>query len=225
MMSDALRGSVARRFGSCTTASDAGLQTAVQVEELVAGTNSGKSPQLTGYYSYWEMAVFNALVLMVLKALEKLHNMLRSSGKRPLFKVRSLPCSSTQPSTLTKPPWVLVISSFEECILGLRCRAQAWYYRVFPALQLKTSLQNSEVVVAPPVKEATKLLSAYIKNVAESCREFVRWMDGSCMEMPDQRPKGDIDGDPLVMHFSSEVLRMQQVGHGTWTVTQHQLTE
>jgi len=78
-------------------------------------------------------------------------------------------------------------------------------------LQLKTFLQNSEVVVAPPVKEASKLLSAYVKNVAESCREFVRWMDGTCVEMPDQRAKGDTDGDPLVMHFSSEVLRMQQV--------------
>jgi hypothetical protein len=77
--------------------------------------------------------------------------------------------------------------------------------------QLKTSLQNSEVVIAPPVKEVSKLLSAYIKNVAESAREFVRWMDGTCLEMPDQRAKGDTDGDPVVMHFSSEVLRMQQV--------------
>uniref|UniRef100_A0A383W4S5 Dynein-1, subspecies f n=1 Tax=Tetradesmus obliquus TaxID=3088 RepID=A0A383W4S5_TETOB len=132
-----------------------------KVEELVAGSNTGKSPQLAGYYSYWEMAVFNALVLMVLRALEKLHAML-SSAKKPLFK-------------------------------------------------LKTSLQNSEVAIAPPVKEVSKLLSAYIKNVAESCREFVRWMDGTCLEMPDQRAKGDTDGDPVVMHFSSEVLRMQQV--------------
>ncbi|KAF8069431.1 DHC1 [Scenedesmus sp. PABB004] len=133
-----------------------------KIEELVAGTNSGKAPQLGAYYSYWEMAVFNALVVMVLRGLDKLHGMLGSAGKRPLFK-------------------------------------------------LKTSLQNSEVVVAPPVKEAGKLLSAYVKNVAESCREFVRWMDGTCVEMPDQRRKGDTDGDPLVLHFSSEVLRMQQV--------------
>lgn len=82
--------------------------------------------------------------------------------------------------------------------------------------QLKTSLQNSEVAIAPPVKEVSKLLSAYIKNVAESCREFVRWMDGTCLEMPDQRAKGDTDGDPVVMHFSSEVLRMQQVSCNGW---------
>lgn len=54
-----------------------------QVEELVAGSNTGKAPQLCDYYSYWEMAVFNALVLMVLKGLEKLHSML---NKKPLFK-------------------------------------------------------------------------------------------------------------------------------------------
>lgn len=50
----------------------------------MAGSNTGKAPQLCDYYSYWEMAVFNALVLMVLKGLEKLHSMLT---KKPLFKV------------------------------------------------------------------------------------------------------------------------------------------
>jgi dynein heavy chain len=65
--------------------------------------------------------------------------------------------------------------------------------------------------MVPPIKEAQKLLQTFVKNVAESSRTFVRWMDGTCIEMPDQRAKGDTDGDPLVMHFSSEVLRMQQV--------------
>lgn len=53
----------------------------------MAGSNTGKAPQLCDYYSYWEMAVFNALVLMVLKGLEKLHGMLT---KKPLFKVSML---------------------------------------------------------------------------------------------------------------------------------------
>lgn len=63
-----------------------------QVEELVVGTNTGKSAQLAGYYSYWEMAVFNALVLMVLRALENLHKLLGTPGKKALFKV----CSPTE---------------------------------------------------------------------------------------------------------------------------------
>lgn len=79
-------------------------------------------------------------------------------------------------------------------------------------LQLKTSLQNGDVIMVPPIKEAQKLLQTFVKNVAESSRSFVRWMDGTCIEMPDQRAPGDTDGDPLVMHFSTEVVRMQQVG-------------
>jgi dynein heavy chain len=55
------------------------------VEELVAGSNTGKSPQLAGYYSYWEQAMFNALVLMVLRGLGQLHECMK--GKKPLFKV------------------------------------------------------------------------------------------------------------------------------------------
>jgi dynein heavy chain len=78
-------------------------------------------------------------------------------------------------------------------------------------LQLKTSLQNGEVIMVPPIKEASKLLQAFMRNVGDSSRSFVRWMDGTCIEMPDQRPKGDTDGDPMVMHFSSELARLQQV--------------
>lgn len=55
-----------------------------QVEELVAGSNTGKAPQLGDFYNFWEMAVFNALVLMVIKGLEKLNTLLT---KKPLFKV------------------------------------------------------------------------------------------------------------------------------------------
>lgn len=36
-------------------------------------------------------------------------------------------------------------------------------------------------------------------------------MDGTCVEMPDQRPAGEGEGDPLVLTFNTEVLRIQQV--------------
>lgn len=45
-------------------------------------------------------------------------------------------------------------------------------------------------------------------------------MDGTCVEMPDQRKPGETEGDPLVMTFNSEVLRIQQVRPGGvwWSV-------
>ena len=36
-------------------------------------------------------------------------------------------------------------------------------------------------------------------------------MDGTCVEMPDQRPRGETEGEPLVLSFNAEVLRIQQV--------------
>jgi dynein heavy chain len=62
---------------------------------VVASTNSGKSPLLSSYYSYWERALFNALNLMVLKAMSTLQAMMdarqvrpgRDIRKSPLFKV------------------------------------------------------------------------------------------------------------------------------------------
>lgn len=36
-------------------------------------------------------------------------------------------------------------------------------------------------------------------------------MDGTCVEMPDQRPPGETEGDPIVLTFMNEVLRIQQV--------------
>jgi hypothetical protein len=38
----------------------------------VAGTNTGKSPQLAAYYAFWERAIFNALNSMVLNAMGSL---------------------------------------------------------------------------------------------------------------------------------------------------------
>jgi hypothetical protein len=58
-----------------------------QVEELVAGSNNGRSPQLAGYYSYWEQAVFNALTLMLLRGLDRLHSMFGPAANQPLFRV------------------------------------------------------------------------------------------------------------------------------------------
>jgi hypothetical protein len=59
----------------------------LQLEELVAGTNNGRSPQLAGYYSFWEQAVFNALAVMLLRGLDRLHTMFGPAAKQPLFRV------------------------------------------------------------------------------------------------------------------------------------------
>jgi dynein heavy chain len=58
-----------------------------KVEELVAGTNNGRSGQLAGYYLFWEQAVFNALAVMLLRGLDRLHAMFGPAARQPLFRV------------------------------------------------------------------------------------------------------------------------------------------
>lgn len=43
-----------------------------QVEELVAGSNSGCSPVLAGYYQFWEKKMYNAIAKMTITSLASL---------------------------------------------------------------------------------------------------------------------------------------------------------
>jgi hypothetical protein len=48
-----------------------------KMEEVVAGTNSGKSQQMAAYYSYWERCIFNALNEMALNGMAALYEMMQ----------------------------------------------------------------------------------------------------------------------------------------------------
>lgn len=69
-----------------------------KVEEVVTGTNTGRAPQLAGYYAHWERCVFTALNAMVLNGMRTLVGMLGARNakraaalglqpKPPLFRV------------------------------------------------------------------------------------------------------------------------------------------
>ena len=47
----------------------------MKLEEIVASTNTGKSPIMGDYYRYWEQKIFFALTEMVSKALSSLQAM------------------------------------------------------------------------------------------------------------------------------------------------------
>ncbi len=38
------------------------------------------------------------------------------------------------------------------------------------------------ILVTPNVPDIYNFLSKMLKNIAESCKHFVRWMDGTCIE-------------------------------------------
>ena len=69
---------------------------------------------------------------------------------------------------------------------------------------LAVALSAPEIVVQPPLNEATKFLGRLVRNIVECTRPFVRWMHGTCVEAPEQRPKRE-DEEPVVFTFYWDV--------------------
>ena len=97
-----------------------------KVEEAVAGTNTGKSAQLRGYYHHWEKAIFFALNDLVLNSLDVIARLFdeRAPGRRPgaspLFKIHVIlnaPDIVVQPSPRDIAKF---LGAFSNNVLGLR---------------------------------------------------------------------------------------------------------
>lgn len=142
-----------------------------KIEEVVAGTNTGKSPVLLSYYGYWERAIFNSLNAMVLNAMETLQSMIDSRSKKNIAE-----------KGVKKPP----------------------------LFKITFSLQNVEIVIQPPMNEVNKALGRLVRSLVESTKSFVRWMDGTCIETPEQKGTNE-DDEPVVFTFYWDVAANPQV--------------
>ncbi|GMH41526.1 hypothetical protein BSKO_09436 [Bryopsis sp. KO-2023] len=78
-----------------------------------------------------------------------------------------------------------------------------------PLFKVSMSLNNPEIIVQPPVSEVNKLLGRLVKNIVESTKPFLRWMNGTCIETPEQT-RGD-DEEPIVFTFYWDVAANPQV--------------
>lgn len=60
-----------------------------QVEEVVAGTNTGMSLALAGYYHYWEKCIFNAITKCIISSMATFLALLQSKDRPPLCEVKA----------------------------------------------------------------------------------------------------------------------------------------
>ncbi|KAF5830619.1 hypothetical protein DUNSADRAFT_14266 [Dunaliella salina] len=153
-----------------------------KIEEVVAGTNTGKSPQLAGYYAYWERAIFNALNAMVSHAMNNLQTMIDSRSKR--VQMAKAKAAGEDPS-------------------------HAHLRKLPPLFKVSVSLQNTDIIIQPPVNEVNKALGRLVRSLVESTKAFVRWMDGTCIETAEQ--KGKDEDEPVLFTFYWDVAANPQV--------------
>lgn len=71
------------------------------------------------------------------------------------------------------------------------------------------SLSNPEIIVQPPVSEVSKLLGRLVRNMVEGTKAFIRWMNKTCIETPEQT-RGD-DEEPILFTFYSDIAANPQV--------------
>ncbi|KAI7844971.1 hypothetical protein COHA_001338 [Chlorella ohadii] len=159
----------------------------VKVEELVAGTSTGKSPCLAGYYAYWERRLYGAVSSMVVSGLQAFHTRL-AACRPPLSQANSLLGQAVEAgddgddSKFGKPP----------------------------LFRLSLALLASEVVVSPSTAEASKQLGRLLRNLVESAKPFRRWTEGTCLEAPDQYVYGE-EAEPLTFSFFTDVSQSPAV--------------
>ncbi len=63
----------------------------------------------------------------------------------------------------------------------------------------------------PPLPEVRKQLGRLVRGLVESAKPFVRWMDGSCLETPEQQVPGEED-EPHVFSFFQDLEASPEVG-------------
>ncbi|CAN0031129.1 unnamed protein product, partial [Ectocarpus sp. 12 AP-2014] len=61
----------------------------IQVEEVVAGTNTGMSLSLAGYYHYWEKCISNAITKCIISSMATFLALLQSKDRPPLCEVKA----------------------------------------------------------------------------------------------------------------------------------------
>jgi dynein heavy chain len=70
--------------------------------------------------------------------------------------------------------------------------------------KLNCYLNLPDVVVQPSIAETTKILACMVRSMVDSARPFVRWMDGTCLETPEQQRGGE-DEEPYTFSFYNDI--------------------
>ncbi|XP_073386148.1 dynein-1-alpha heavy chain, flagellar inner arm I1 complex isoform X3 [Physcomitrium patens] len=71
-------------------------------------------------------------------------------------------------------------------------------------------LNHPDVVVQPAILDITKILARMVRNTVDCLKSFIRWMDGTCLETPEQKI-GAEDDVPYLFTFYNDVASNPQI--------------
>ncbi|KAM9858629.1 dynein axonemal heavy chain 10 [Aulostomus maculatus] len=85
--------------------------------------------------------------------------------------------------------------------------------------QIDAILSAPKIVLQPPSNEIYWMLMQCIRDCVESTKQFVRWMNGTCIKCPSQRVSGE--DEPVIFSFYSDVCQHPQINENTMIVSQN----
>ncbi|KAM8866758.1 dynein axonemal heavy chain 10 isoform 2-T2 [Synchiropus picturatus] len=88
-----------------------------------------------------------------------------------------------------------------------------------PLFSVDVILSAPRIVLQPSSGEIIQLIRQCVRDCIESTKQFVRWMNGTCVECPPQRVSGE--DQPVTFSFYSDIYQHPQVNESALTVSQN----
>ena len=86
-----------------------------------------------------------------------------------------------------------------------------------PLFKVLVTLNGNDMVVTPALPEVDKLLTKAVRNMAESAKYYIRWMNGTCLRTEPQIINED--EEPYVFSFFQDISKNPQVVKLTLSLT------
>ena len=84
--------------------------------------------------------------------------------------------------------------------------------------QVSANLASPDIQITPSANDITKSVNKVVKIILETAHQFVRWMDGTCIETPPQIVVED--EEPIVFSFYTDISANPQIIKGIATFNQ-----
>nr|XP_039267660.1 dynein heavy chain 10, axonemal-like [Styela clava] len=82
--------------------------------------------------------------------------------------------------------------------------------------QMESILSSPEIVLHPSASEVYKLLEQSVRDCVMSTKNFVRWMNGTCIETPPQQTESD--DEPVSLSFFDDIRHIPKIAEIITTI-------
>ncbi|XP_064612357.1 LOW QUALITY PROTEIN: dynein axonemal heavy chain 10-like [Liolophura sinensis] len=154
-----------------------------KMEGLVVHTNTGKSPKLHNYYSYWEKKVYEALTKLILTNLRAFNDAV--AGSKPLFQVETLLAA---PDVVLHPQandvYKLTLQCVRDCVEGTKLFVRWLSGSCIEALPQKVDGEDEPFVFSffmdlsanQDIIELVQMIQVNMKNTLTNLQRYLnRW--------------------------------------------------